>query len=141
MLSRWYAVALILVFTPALRADSREKELEKFLGTWSVEAIEENGLKESDDEIKRFTVVIRNATIIVNLGGREETMAFKIDPGQSPKCIDLIPNFGADKGKLSKGIYELNGDRLRIHARPYGERPTEFVSELGMFVLVLKKKT
>ena len=58
----------------------------------------------------------------------------------SPKTIDLVPNYGQDKGKTFLGIYEADGERLRICARPKGERPAKFTSEKGVLIMVLKKQ-
>jgi len=138
---RWTLVALSLVgITSVARTESAEKEFEKLQGAWSVEVMEENGMKEPDEENKKFQVAIKGTQLLVKFDGKEESMSMKIDPEKSPKTIDLTPNFGADKGKTFSGIYEFDGDRLRICASPKGERPTKFVSEKGIMVLVLKKK-
>jgi uncharacterized protein (TIGR03067 family) len=138
---RWALVLFALAgFASFAWTDSAEKELEKFQGAWSVELMEENGVKEPDEENKKFQVSIKGAQLVVKFDSKEETMSFKIDPEQNPRTIDLTPNFGEDKGKTFSGIYELDGERLRICASPKGERPKKFVSEKGTMLLVLKKK-
>jgi uncharacterized protein (TIGR03067 family) len=138
---RWTLVAMSLVgIASVARTESAEKEFEKLQGAWSVELMEENGMKESDEENKKFQITIKGTQLFVKFDGKEESMTMKIDPEKSPKTIDLTPNFGEDKGKTFSGIYEFDGDRLRICASPKGERPMKFVSEKGIMVLVLKKK-
>jgi uncharacterized protein (TIGR03067 family) len=54
---------------------------------------------------------------------------FKHDPLKSPKTIDYVNTAGANKGKTQLGIYEFNGDLLRVcMAAPGSGRPTRFES-------------
>ena len=73
----------------------------------------------------------------------------KIDPTKAPKTIDYIVSGGAVRGdrpaqitgasgETRQGIYELNGDTLRIClARPGKDRPTEFESPPGKDLVLL----
>lgn len=125
------------------RAESPEKELAKFQGEWVVESLEENGMKEPPEEIARFKITIKGTQFLVKMGEREESMTYKIDSAASPRSIDIVPNYGEDKGKTVPGIYEFDGNLLRICARPKdakGERPSKFVSEKGILLMVLKKQ-
>lgn len=134
----WAALAAMVVVA-FVRADNVAKELERFQGKWSVELIAENGLAEPDSETKKFTITVKGARFFVKIEDREETMDFKIDPEKSPKNIDITPNYGDDKGKTAPGIYEFDGDRLRICACPKGMRPKQFATKQGTMVLVLKR--
>ena len=137
---RWtFAEMLVVAFVTVGRADSVQTELAKLQGKWSVEAIEENGVKEPDEEAKRFQVTIKGTNFLVNVDGKEESMTIKIDPEKSPKTIDMTPNYGDDKGKIVPGIYELDGNKLRICACPKGDRPKKIASDKGMLILVLKR--
>jgi RNA polymerase sigma factor (sigma-70 family) len=52
---------------------------------------------------------------------------FRIDPGKSPKTIDFT--FAHEPGQVSPGIYDLDGDTLRIcYDRSCRERPTAFAT-------------
>ncbi len=113
----WVALAAVGLVT-VVRADNVAKELERLQGKWKVELIAENGLAEPDPETKKFEITIKGSRFFVKVEGRQETMEFKIDPDKNPKQIDITPNYGDDKGKTSPGIYEFDGDRLRICAFP-----------------------
>ena len=67
------------------------------------------------------------------LGDRK--VKFKLDPGKSPRAIDLIPQDGPDKGKTIYGIYALNKGQLKICAPNFGgdlnKRPTDFKTTSG----------
>jgi len=139
-MSRCLSAVLLMLLVPALRADSTEKELAKLRGKWAVEVIEENGVMEPPEEAARFLVTITGTTITVRLGDREETMNYKIDASQAPPHIDLMPNYGTEKGRVTKGIYEVGDGTLRICGRPRGERPKEIESGLGNLLLVLRRQ-
>jgi uncharacterized protein (TIGR03067 family) len=66
---------------------------------------------------------------------------FKLDPKANPKAIDFTPVDGANKGKTYLGIYELNGDRLKIWYRgPGNPRPQDFGRNAGgIYFIVLKR--
>jgi len=132
-------VAVALAITPATQAESKEEGLAKLQGKWRVERIEENGVAEPDEEAKRFVLVFKENRINVELRGQVEHTDFQIDPTKSPKEIDMIPQYGDDKGKKFRGIYEIDGDTLRICATPLAERPKKIVSEQGTLILILKR--
>jgi uncharacterized protein (TIGR03067 family) len=55
---------------------------------------------------------------------------FKLDATQSPKTIDSV--LAGQEGKPIPGIYEFDGDKLRICAAPPGKpRPKDFEARLG----------
>lgn len=136
---RWLPFAMVLLVVPTVRGDSKDKDLEPFQGNWKVELIEENGQREPEGEAARYKISILRETMTVYLDGRSETTTFKIDASTTPKSIDLTPNYGADKGRTFKGIYEFYGDRLRICAKPTGDRPKEFASGEGVLILLLRR--
>jgi uncharacterized protein (TIGR03067 family) len=61
---------------------------------------------------------------------------FTLDPSQKPKTIDMKVTEGRreeDKGKVVRGIYELNQDTLKWCTADPGseERPKEFATKEG----------
>ena len=66
----------------------------------------------------------------------------KLDPSKSPKTIDVTMTEGPSKGTVMLGIYEIDGDTLKVCFDPHGKkRPTEFKSAPGSqtFVNVHKR--
>ncbi len=61
----------------------------------------------------------------------------RIDPTKRPKAMDIVFE-AAGKKEVLPGIYELQGDTLRIC---YGgkERATEFVAKGNTVILLLKR--
>jgi uncharacterized protein (TIGR03067 family) len=55
---------------------------------------------------------------------------FVLDPGKKPKTIDIKFTEGPEKGNTSLGIYELDGDTLKICLTITAkDRPTEFAAK------------
>ena len=73
-------------------------------------------------------------------GGRTEEASFTLDATQQPKTLDMTPTTGPDKGKAILGIYQLDGDTLKIcAAKPETARPKEFKE--GKEAVLLEVKT
>jgi uncharacterized protein (TIGR03067 family) len=67
----------------------------------------------------------------------------EINPTKKPKTIDVKPEIGTNKGKTLLGIYELDGDSLKIClALPDKDRPTAFATaaENGQQLVVYKRE-
>src|SRR5262249_35041385 len=116
----------IIVEDPAqlviVGAGDPRAEAEKFQGTWAVVAAD--GLHAPEEALQRLKVVIRGETLRILAGDRErEKATFQLDPSQRPKAIDLTKD---PKGPLARGIYELDGDTLKLVWRSGGPRPTAF---------------
>jgi len=124
--------AWILVGTCAV-ADS---DLEKLQGKWTIESFLYNGnpvemMKEGTRHFKE------EKYMLVPKSGDGIEGTFKIDPEKKPKEIDLTVN-----GRILKGIYELDGDNLKLsYSLTGGERPTEFESkpDSGTTLIVHKR--
>jgi uncharacterized protein (TIGR03067 family) len=142
-------VALLCVAgfaAPGVLADDKEdleKEVKKFQGAWTIESSETGGEKLPTDDLKVLIVLfegdkhtVKNGDEVVQVGTQ------KLDPSQSPKAIDVTMTEGPSKGAVMLGIYEFEGDTLKVCFDPTGKkRPTEFKSEPGSgnFVNVHKR--
>ena len=114
-----------LLFTTASAQDTK-KEQEKLQGTWSVVTAERDGA--ADDGIKNDKLVIAGDKITIKKGGGgdEEPVTFTTDPTKKPKQIDV--NAG---GQVILGIYDLDGENLKLCISKGGERPAEFTTKAG----------
>ena len=76
------------------------------------------------------------------LGEGDFEVTFHLDPTSKPKSIDLVLPEDIGNRQVIKGIYSLEGDRLRICVRP-GQRPNDLTSEAGskrvLYVMERKK--
>ena len=133
-------VGLALAAAEAAENAGKE-ELKRLQGTWRMVSVEVDGKKIPEEDLKQMAVVFRGDAYTVKQGDTEvEKGTQKVDPTKKPKTIDAHILEGPDKGKDQLGIYELNGDALKVcFAAPGQERPKEFASkpgskhELGMF--------
>ncbi len=85
---------------------------------------------------KKAQLTFDGNKFMLELGGKSASGTFTIDPAKDPKQIDLTVTKGDDEtkkfeGKTSKGIYELDGDKLKWLASEPGaeDRPEAFPKE------------
>jgi uncharacterized protein (TIGR03067 family) len=124
-----------------LAADDKKdkpKDEEAILGTWKIEKFETGTGKDPTAEEfakARFTFMKDGKMVSVEPDGMETKMEFKLDPAAKPRAIDTTL-----EKKTTAGIYELDGDTLKI-ALPLGDkRPTEMKADgKGVMVMTLKR--
>ena len=120
-----------------------EKEVRKFQGTWTIESSVTGGKEIPPGELKGFIVIFEGDKHTVKKGDEVIQVATqKLDPSKSPKTIDVTMIEGPAKGAVMLGIYEIDGDTLKVCFDPQGKkRPTEFKSTPGSenFVNVHKR--
>jgi uncharacterized protein (TIGR03067 family) len=128
------------------RADDKadvEKEARKFQGTWTIESSEAGGMVVPPGNLKGLVVVFEGDKHTVKMGDEVVQVGTqKLDPSKTPKAIDVTMTEGPNKGAVMLGIYEFDGDTLRVCFDPQGKkRPTEFKSPAGSenFVNVHKR--
>jgi uncharacterized protein (TIGR03067 family) len=138
--------ALAFCFGTVTRADDKgdlEKEFKKFHGVWTFDSVEASGKKASADQFKDATVTFAGDKFTVKNGNEVfQAGTQKLDPSKSPKTIDAMITEGQNKGAVMLGIYEIDGDTLKVCFDEAGKkRPTEFKSAPGSdtFVNVHKR--
>ena len=122
------AVAGLLLAADAPK-DAANKELDRLQGTWVMESLEIDGKTVPADKIKDATLTIKGDRYITKTGGKEYVARIaRIDPSKKPKEIDMSFPSGPEGDKVAAGIYELDGDRLKlVRAQAAGQpRPTDF---------------
>lgn len=111
------------------------KELDKFKGSWTTVEMDFDGAAVPGDLAGklRHTFTEDKSTwegSLFKAGNKwafkdgSLDMPYKIDPTRKPRQIDFDLN-----GKAVVGIYEFNGDRLKLCFSYTGERPTTFSSK------------
>ena len=138
MLPRVLNILVACFFTAAIAAadDKTAKDTKELQGSWQAVSLEANGEARPDDEAKELQIVFKGDEIFaVKPTGEEPHLKFKLDPGKTPKAIDLIHIEGSDKGKTAAGIYCLKDGRLRVCINIFGQdttqRPKQFKTQAG----------
>ena len=120
-----------------------EKDIRKFQGTWTFESSEAGGKELPAGELREFVLTFEGDKHTVKKGNEMVQVGTqKLDPSKSPKAIDVTLTEGVNKGAVMLGIYEINGDTLKVCFDAAGKkRPTEFKSAPGSgnFVNVHKR--
>src|SRR4051812_11803493 len=107
--------------------------------------LEVNGEEVPAKRLKGATLTIRGDKYVVKAKGTTHETTFKLDPTKKPKAIDMWFPDGPELPKLGKGVYELDGDTLKVcrHQAPGEDRPTQIGSWPGtnLFVVTWKRKS
>jgi RNA polymerase sigma factor (sigma-70 family) len=121
--------------TPRGRAvDAGEKsDLDKLQGTWVAVSSEWDGKTDSGEAVREHKLVVagRRLTYWTRKGPHEAS--FRLDPAREPREIDM----DFDGGALTRGIYEFDGDRLKLRWSKVGERPGGFDTDDGDVLAIL----
>ena len=120
-----------------------EKEVRKLQGAWTFESSETGGKELPASELAGLILTFEGDKHTVKKGNEMVQVGTqKLDPSKSPKTIDVTVAEGLNKGAVMLGIYEIDGDTLKVCFDPQGKkRPTEFKSAPGSgnFVNVHKR--
>lgn len=144
----WCYLLLVSLFVPSLcRADDREA----LIGTWKVTVFQDDGrdrlerlgagpAKKGEEARVAKLVFTADECYLIRGDGRREMASgltnagwksCTLDKSTSPKSIDIVGFTGQEneKTKTYAGIYEVDGNRLRIcYAEGGPKRPTKFES-------------
>jgi uncharacterized protein (TIGR03067 family) len=135
------AIGLAAPGGPGTAADDKadlEKEVKKFQGTWTFVSSEGGGQQLPAGELKELVLTFAGDKHTVKKGDQVVQVGTqKLDPSKSPKAIDVTMTEGPNKGAVMLGIYEINGDTLKVCFDAGGKtRPTEFKSSPGSATFV-----
>jgi uncharacterized protein (TIGR03067 family) len=133
---------VVLGLAATADAPDAKKELEKFQGTWSVVSVEDNGVKAPEESLKKRKVIIKDETYTVKDDDAVvEEGAFSLDPSKKPPAIVKMRMIVNGRVAPLPGIYELNGDDLKICFGGVGKPPSEFKApaDSGCQLIVLKR--
>jgi uncharacterized protein (TIGR03067 family) len=134
----WVVVTSSLVLVPACATQGQDEESKKdhaaLQGEWEIVSAESNGEPPPRGLLDGAKFAFARDKLI--LLGKEGT--FELDASKSPRQINII------RGKTRQiGIYELNGDSLKLCVGPADDRPKEFKTkprtDHSLFILKRKK--
>jgi uncharacterized protein (TIGR03067 family) len=118
-------------------------ELQRFQGTWTVEAWEEGGKPLAEGDLKTRGVFFGANLFLFRRDGKlDQAGTVKLDPAKSPATVNLSVREGEGKDEVLLGVYSLEGDTLRLCFDPKGQnRPANFKPDAkdGFTLVTLRK--
>jgi uncharacterized protein (TIGR03067 family) len=117
------------------KAELVKKDFKGLSGTWTTTSREVDGKKTPEDDLKKARVAFTaEGKVSVEIDGKTvmEGKWLNTDPTKTPKTMDTEFTAGEEKGKTVLGIYDIDGDTLKICvAAPGKDRPTKFAAGEG----------
>ena len=138
---RWSLLLVCVIVFPAVAAPlpATADDVKLLQGTWMVVAFDHDGKKLPEEEAKKMMAVIKDDTLTLGDGKREEQVTFTLDQTKKPKTMDLRKK--GDNEAAGLCIYELDGDTLKLcWNKPGKERPTAFDATKVSGLAVMKRK-
>src|SRR6478672_702546 len=101
---------------------------DRIQGVWNLVSSERGGKAEAGDERQPLQIEFTAESFRFRLpAGARHSQPYKLDAGTTPKAIDWVPGGKNGPSKSVPGIYELDGDTLKIcWGEGDKERPREF---------------
>src|SRR5262249_51032104 len=138
------AAALVLAAgAGAPGGEPAKKDRNSLQGFWDVVAVERDGGKSRDRQDQGLKFIFTGDKLTLDRGGkRSHDAKYKLDPGAKEKGIDVTFITGPSEGQTFRGIYELEGDNLKICWSRGGQKgPTKFATarDSGQVLYTLKR--
>lgn len=143
-----FATCLLLCVTVSAdesKDEAIKAEVKKLEGVWEGYAVDGKGEKPDQGPVHFRLTITQTKMSAINLGDKNKDMGngvYKLELSKSTKEMDatgvVLPG---KQERTYQGIYELDGDTLKWCVTPRkGERPGEFRTSKGSFLLILKRK-
>ena len=125
------------------RPRPRRRRRRRDQGIWAVESMSFNGTRLPDDPTAGAKLTAFDGKDYVQRHGQAivEEGTYEVDPSKTPAAIDFVIKKGPDAGKRQLGIYELEGNTLRVCAvRARFQEAAEVVRRRSGCLLVVNKR-
>jgi uncharacterized protein (TIGR03067 family) len=146
-LVRLLVLFLLVVATPGLGVsdkDSGEGDLAKLQGQWVVVSLEHRGHVAEPADFEGQSSVYEKNRWTWKVGDKVMRRGIiTLNSTRSPKAINTWDSDGPHEDETVPGIYQLDGDTLKLcFAMPGEKRPTEFTTKAGTgaILVVYKRK-
>jgi uncharacterized protein (TIGR03067 family) len=138
---------LLLIAAAAVSAadsdDAVKKERKALAGGWAVDVAERDGERILDAEAHKIRLYFGDERVTLKQGEKGKELLYGLGLEGNPRTIELKATDGPYKNQPLHGIYELNGNILKIcfPFDPQAARPAEYSAPAGSgrMLLVLKR--
>jgi uncharacterized protein (TIGR03067 family) len=137
MKMRWFILGIAACAVGAAPTTEQRKEMAKFNGNWKYLSISAEGQRAAGNTFANSRMGFKDDKFTLAEVDDRSNGVFAVDPTQNPKWINLRYLTGARQGQLLLGVYEIEGDSLRISLGTGGNRPADFESKVGQMVITL----
>jgi uncharacterized protein (TIGR03067 family) len=147
--SAWFACSLVSVLVLGLlradepRDDQVKKDLEQLQGTWIISELEIDGQRVDTSKLEGTKLTFKGDKYVVTVKDQSFEVTVTLDPTTKPKSVDMVFTDGPNKGKVHKGIYEIEGDTFKLcrPLNPESDRPRDFGTwpNTGVFYVIWKR--
>lgn len=112
-------------------------DLAKLQGTWQLVAMETEGHEVPPEELKSRTAQYEGNRLTLRSGTDIRRRGIvTLAPSRKPRAMNTWDQDGPYEDQTVPGIYDLDGDTLKIcFARPGERRPEKFTTKMGTGVL------
>jgi uncharacterized protein (TIGR03067 family) len=129
---------------------ARGDDAETLKGTWKFTTVNAGGAPVPAEIVRTLELRLSKDELELSGSALKEAIKSKVMLDEKGKTFDFEPTSGPEKGKVSKGLYELTavkangGDKLALKiyfSQPGGERPKKLEDQVaeGHFLWVLEK--
>jgi uncharacterized protein (TIGR03067 family) len=123
--------------------DASKEDQEKLRGVWAFASSERDGKQERSESEDALELEFAAESFRFHLpAGARHPQPYRLDPDAKPKGIDWLAGGKHGPSEPLLGIYELEGDTLKIcWGQSGGQRPKEFATGAGKgeWLWVLKR--
>jgi uncharacterized protein (TIGR03067 family) len=120
-------------------------DLKRLEGAWEAESVERDGRPEPPAAVSERRLRVEAGRWALPQGPGGAVVAWSrvaVDPGASPKAITLTAESSKGQRVVSEGVYELDGDTLRVcfPTKRGGPRPAKVEAKAGVVLEVWKRE-
>ena len=112
-------------------------------GSWTMASVVVNGEAVPEDVLKMGRLAIAGDRYRATLGEQTVSSTFRLDTSMSPRQIDFTFTDGPQAGQTVRGIYEIDGETLRMcrGLLAENERPGRFAApaDSGLLLVTYKR--
>lgn len=107
-----------------------EEEVGRFEGTWKYDSMIVEGRRSAEEHFESARLILEGDRFEMTDSWTTPRGTFTADPTITPRTIEVKFTEGPEAGKMSKGVYELEGDTYTVCIGLAGrERPKGFACE------------